>query len=355
MEMNRRNNDIERRSRRLAEGGRGEGPVVYWMSRDQRVGDNWALLSAQQEALIRRKGLLVVFCMIGDYPGAAPPHYRFMLRGLQEVRQKLNRRNIGFTLLEQSPELILPGFLHGIDAHMVIGDFDPLRIKQRWKTRLLSELTVLYFEVDTHNIIPAWTVSAKKEYAAYTIRPKIKRLLESYLTDIPPVKHHPFACAPVSAAVDFDLLVQNVADKTPVLQTRLPAGEDAALQAAISFVHDKLHTYGAARNNPCADGQSGLSPYLHFGQLSPQRLAWLVTGSELPADAKEPFLEELVVRRELSDNFCLYEPAYDRFAGFPTGHAQRSTSIAAMQESMFIPLPNWRPVRPMKASGMPAS
>jgi deoxyribodipyrimidine photo-lyase len=65
------------------------------------------------------------------------------------------------------------------------------------------------------------------------------------------------------------------------------------------------------------DGQSGLSPYLHFGQLSPQRLAWLVARSVLPAEAKDPFLEELIVRRELADNFCLFEPFYDQFAGFP--------------------------------------
>ena len=315
--MNRRNIDIERRSRRLADGRRGDGPVVYWMSRDQRVNDNWALLWAQQEAIIRHKGLVVVFCMIGDYPGATLCHYRFMLKGLQEVQQKLNQANIGFVLLEQSPEQILPGFLRGIDAHALVGDFDPLRIKQRWKARLLSELTVPYSEVDTHNIVPAWTASAKKEYGAYTLRPKINRLLESYLTDIPAVMPHPFGGASVPGAFDFNLLVQNVADRTPGEHTWLQAGETAAMRAAVSFVDDKLATYTEARNNPCVDGQSGLSPYLHFGQLSPQRLAWLVARSELPANLKEPFFEELVVRRELSDNFCLYEPDYDSFAGFP--------------------------------------
>ena len=65
------------------------------------------------------------------------------------------------------------------------------------------------------------------------------------------------------------------------------------------------------------NGQSGLSPYLHFGHLSAQRLAWNVVNNELPAKTKEHFLEELIVRRELSDNFCLYEPLYDSFAGFP--------------------------------------
>ena len=89
------------------------------------------------------------------------------------------------------------------------------------------------------------------------------------------------------------------------------------MQAAIYFVNNKLKNYPNDRNNPCLDGQSGLSPYLHFGQLSPQRVAWMVSRSELSAETKEPFLEELVVRRELADNFCLYEPAYDRIDGFP--------------------------------------
>ena len=89
------------------------------------------------------------------------------------------------------------------------------------------------------------------------------------------------------------------------------------MEAATNFLNHKLKDYLKVRNNPCLDGQSGLSPYLHFGQLSPQRLAFMISSSELPADTKETFLEELVVRRELSDNFCYYEPAYDRFEGFP--------------------------------------
>jgi deoxyribodipyrimidine photo-lyase len=77
--MNRRNIDIEKRIRLLSEGKRGEGPVVYWMSRDQRVFDNWALLWAQQEALVRRKGLLVVFCVTPDYPGVTRSMKRNMI------------------------------------------------------------------------------------------------------------------------------------------------------------------------------------------------------------------------------------------------------------------------------------
>lgn len=315
--MNRRNIDIERRGRRLKEGRRGEGPVVYWMSRDQRIADNWALLWAQQEALVRRKGLVVVFCLITDYPGATRPHYRFMIEGLLELPEKLRPLNIGFRLLEQSPEEILPGFLQQLDAHALVSDFDPLRIKQQWKKQLGGNLPMPFYEVDTHNIIPAWTISQKKEYAAYTLRPKVNRLLADYLSDIPAVQYHPFEHHTDPVAVNAGNFIENVRKQSSTGSYRLQPGETAAERASRNFLYNKLQNYSSSRNNPCLDGQSGLSPYLHFGQLSPQRLAWMVTQSELPVEIKEPYLEELVVRRELSDNFCYYEPAYDRFAGFP--------------------------------------
>ncbi len=315
--MNRRNIDIERRSRRLKQGRRGAGPVVYWMSRDQRIADNWALLWAQQEALVRRKGVLVVFCLIADYPGATRPHYQFMLEGLEELPEKLRLLNIGFRLLEQSPVDILPDFLRQIDAHALVCDFDPLRIKQQWKKQLGGSLPMPFYEVDTHNIIPAWTVSPKKEYAAYTLRPKINRLLADYLSDIPAVQYHPYGHHTDSSAVNAGKCMEKLMKQSPKGACRLPPGETAAKSAAENFLHDKLRDYASSRNNPCVDGQSGLSPYLHFGQLSPQRLAWLVSQAELSVDVKEPYLEELVVRRELSDNYCYYEPTYDSFAGFP--------------------------------------
>ena len=309
--------------------------MVYWMSRDQRVGDNWALLWAQQEAIIRRKPVLVVFCLTPAYPGATLVHYRFMLEGLRQIPEKLTRCNIGFTLLRESPELALPGFLHEIDAHALVGDFNPLRIKQQWQTRLIAELSLPFFEVDTHNIIPAWTVSAKKEYAAYTLRPKINRLIDRFLTDIPELKRHPIPCSLPASRLDAEQLAQSIVDQTPGAHNDLSTGEAAALQAAEVFVAKKLIHYGESRNNPCLTGQSGLSPYLHFGQLSPQRLAWLVSKAALPTEAKGVFLEELVVRRELSDNFCLYEPSYDSLAGLPDW-AQTTLEIHRRDQREYV-------------------
>ena len=76
------------------------------------------------------------------------------------------------------------------------------------------------------------------------------------------------------------------------------------------------------------NGQSGLSPYLHFGQIAAQRVALEVMGSASPTDARKAFLEELIVRRELSDNFCFYNPLYDRLDGFPAWARPPWTGIA---------------------------
>jgi deoxyribodipyrimidine photo-lyase len=313
--MNKRNSDIDRRGRELSKGKRGDGPVVYWLSRDQRVGDNWALLWAQQEAIIRQKSLHVVFCLIPDYPGANLRHYHFMLDGLTELARKLAHHQIGFEILEGSPVERLPQYLIKHDAHALVCDFDPLKIKRLWKKQLIKSLSMPIYEVDTHNIIPAWEVSDKKEYAAYTIRPKVKRLLADYLTDIPALEHHPIL--PVtSSPANIKRLAEQVSDKSVSPLSWLQAGENAATMAMKRALKERLPNYAADRNNPCAQGQSGLSPYLHFGHLSPQRLAFVVSHSELAIEVKEDFLEELVVRRELADNFCFYEPAYDHISGF---------------------------------------
>jgi len=311
--MLKRDQDRDRRSRLLAAGERGAGPVVYWMSRDQRVSDNWALLWAQQEAIIREKALAVVFCLDPDYPGTDFRHRWFMLKGLGEVKKRLGEYNICFRLLEGKAIETLPGFLHEHDAHLIAGDFDPLRGALKRKNALAGTISIPFVEIDSHNIIPVWTASEKKEYGAYTIRPKINRLREDYLTDIPTLVHHPYGGS-ARLAAESVVRARPVSDSS---SSWLSPGEYAATQAMVNGLQNRLPRYSDDRNNPCLPGQSNLSPYLHFGHLSPQRLAWMVLHSELAGEVKKDFLEELIVRRELADNYCFYEPDYDRFNGFP--------------------------------------
>lgn len=315
--MDRKDPALVRRGRVIATGRPGNGPVVYWMSRDQRVRDNWALLFAQQEALARDTGLVVVFCLVTDYPGAEVRSYHFLLAGLAEVQRHLAELNIGLVLLTGEPGETLPPWLESIDAHLLVSDFDPLRVKRHWQRQVKDAITMGYYEVDAHNVIPAWIASPKKEYSAATFRPAYRRLLGDYLGDIPAPLVHPQA-PPAVAPIDVARLLARIGNRRAQPVSWLEPGETAARRAMAAALRDRLPSYAARRNDPLLSGQSGLSPYLHFGHLSPQRLAWETTRAPLPEPDRSAFLEEVLVRRELSDNFCLYEPDYDRFSGFPS-------------------------------------
>jgi deoxyribodipyrimidine photo-lyase len=294
------------------------GMVIYRMSRDQRVGDNWALLFAQKLAESTGRSFAVVFTLMPSYPGANLRHFDFMLHGLETVEQKLQSLKIPFcVLLSDDVSVALNKFIGQNNVTAVVSDFDPLRHKQDWIKAINNINKVSHYEVDAHNIVPCWKASPKTEFGAYTLRPKIKRLLPEFLTGFPtlqPQQQTPRITGnypPVREAYASAIFDSSV----PAVNTPVP-GEEAALNALRDFISNKLEDYAVNRNNPCINGQSGLSPYLHFGQLSAQRVAWEV--SLLPdSPDKDALLEELIVRRELADNFCFYNPHYDSPEGFP--------------------------------------
>jgi len=115
-----------------------------------------------------------------------------MLKGLQEVEKVVTARNIPFFLLTGSPEKEIPAFVKHYDVSQLVTDFDPLRIKRAWKKKVGEKITIPFCEVDAHNIVPCWIASGKQEYGAYTLRPKLRRLLPEFLTPFPKVKIHPY-------------------------------------------------------------------------------------------------------------------------------------------------------------------
>ena len=308
-----------KRVRMLQDGVSKQGPVVYWMSRDQRVHENWALLFAQQLALRERVPLIAVFCLVSDFLYATIRHYGFMLRGLEETMQNLSEKNIPLTVIQGQPGKALPQFLKLHKAGVLVTDFDPLRIKRAWKSEVAAVISVPFFEVDAHNIVPCWHTSSKQEYGAYTIRPKILRALPEFLTSFPKLRRHPFqrSSAPpemhivkLLATLDIDRSVNEVGWIHP--------GEQQAMKVLRRFLRHGLAAYAEARNDPNRNGQSDLSPYLHFGQISAQRIALEVMKAKVSKQSKDAFLEELLVRKELSDNYCFYNSCYDSFEGLPS-------------------------------------
>jgi deoxyribodipyrimidine photo-lyase len=293
------------------------GPVVYWMQRDQRAIDNWALYYAQERANAMHQPLLVIFCLAPGFLGAAIRQYGFMLKGLAAASRRLHRYNIPFTLLQGLPQDVIPRFIIENEAGMLITDFNPLRISMDWKKKLTERVDIPFHEVDAHNIIPCRYLSDKSEYAAFTLRKKVERLLPEFLTEFPTLHRQPhFSDNVETIGTDWAELLKSLhVDREVAEVDWLLPGETAASEALMDFLGNRLDRYATDRNFPDKKGQSELSPYLHFGHLSAQRLAFEVQHGDADAESRKAFLEELIVRRELADNFCLHNPNYDRFSG----------------------------------------
>jgi deoxyribodipyrimidine photo-lyase len=307
------------RVRLLKSGKKAKGPVVYWISRDQRARDNWALIFAEQAARKQKAPLLVVFCLVPQFLFAGRRQYEFMLRGLEELAGRFAEIGIPFHLLAGDPTEKIPEFIGACRAGLLVTDFDPLRIKRQWKQAVSQRIAIPFYEVDAHNIVPCWVASPKQEFSARTLRIKYGRILEDFLDEFP--KPERFSNSPdiEKAAIDWSGLRHVIqADPDIPVVHGVKSGEAAARDHLNRFLMHKLPNYSRDRNDPTRDGQSGLSAYLHFGQMSAQRVALAVRKTQAPPEAKAAFLEELIIRRELSDNFCFYNPDYDTVKAFPS-------------------------------------
>lgn len=291
-----------------------KGPVVYWMQRDQRVADNWALLYAREKAEALNQPLVVVFCLASQFINASAPHFSFMKAGLVELEQELRRKNIPFFLLQGSADQVLPAFLQSNHAGALITDFNPLKVVVEWKRKVIKEVQIPVFEVDAHNVLPCREISPKAEFSAMHLRNRINRRLYEFLTDFPELR-------PASPEnLQHGWVSIHVADVRTFKRNESVFGYQCGAGAARGhlerFLRTGIESYDTSRNDPNLNGQSGLSPYLHFGQISAQRVALDVQKRGGAQQAREAFLEELIVRRELADNFCHYNADYDTTAGF---------------------------------------
>ncbi|HPT19172.1 MAG TPA: deoxyribodipyrimidine photo-lyase [Methanothrix sp.] len=313
------------RVRTLLDAAGKKGPVIYWMSRDQRVHDNWALLYAQELAKSRNAPMAVAFCLAPRFLDARAPQYHFMLDGLRELESSLLALNIPFLMLSGDPGREVARLAGECGAGALVTDFSPLRQGRQWRSRAAKELAgsgnhIPFYEVDAHNILPCWNASPKQEWAAYSFRPKVRRLLPAFLEEFPLPAKMPessllaFDFDPAGGGPDEESITKITGTQSAPLAALPPCGEHAATSVLKDFLISGLAGYATRRNDPNLDGQSGLSPYLHFGQISAQRIALEALKSEIDAGA---FLEELIVRRELAENFCFYNAGYDEVGAYP--------------------------------------
>lgn len=289
--------------------------VLYWMQSAQRAAGNPALEYAVGQADMRDLPVLVYFGLTERYPEANLRHYTFLMEGLQEVRRALDERGIGFTVRLGSPPEGAVAL--AADAALVTMDRGYLKHQQDWYRHVVRHARCPVVQVEGNVVVPVESAYPREAYSAAVLRPAILDHLAHFLK---PLQER----APQVAARELleedrpdlpALLGRTDIDRTVSPVEGFRGGTKEGMRMLQAFIDTRLPTYAERRNDPATDCASELSPYLHFGQVSPVELARRVRAAGGPGAAE--FLEQLVVRRELAMNYAHYNPAYDTVNGLP--------------------------------------
>lgn len=248
-----------------------DGEIIYLCERELRAKDNFALQFALQKSRELNLPLKIIHPKI-NYK--YQPKQKFINNQITQAERLFKQIGLDFEIIEKSSVEVIKI----LKPALIIFDFNPIL-----KRNYLKNVDFKIYEVDGHNIIPARFVSDKQEYSAVTMRRKIYYNISPFLTE-------------------FDNLTTEKVEADYVLE---------------DFIKDKLSYYAEYKNDISKNVLSGLSKYLNLGFISSQRIALEVIKSTVDDINKETFLEELIIRKELADNFCLYAKNFKDFSGVP--------------------------------------
>jgi deoxyribodipyrimidine photo-lyase len=243
-----------------------------------------------------------------------------MLEGLRDVQEALERRGIKMVVRKGSPDEV--AIDAGKVASLVVTDRAYMLPQKKWREMVAGDAGCLLTQVESDVVVPVEFASDKQEYAARTLRPRIQEYLDDFLVGLTPTKISKQSLNMKAEGIDLSD-IEKVLDgmdldrSVGALSHLYRGGASEAKKVFRSFLKNRFDAYTGHRNQPQTDDVSHMSKYLHFGQISP---IWLALEARKASTKKvniEAFVEELVVRRELSMNFVLYSPDYDSYSNLP--------------------------------------
>ena len=296
--------------------------VLYWVQKSSRAEWNHAFEYAVRLSKELDCAVIAAFGLMSDYPEANARHYTFLLQGLRQAAEGFKQRDTRFVLRFGKPAEVALELAK--EAVAVVCDRGYLRHERAWREQVADAAECTVVQVETDVIVPVETASDKQEYAARTIRKKLMSCYEDYLQE-------PARREPGKSSLRYGIGGESLDDIPGIIAARdiddsvppvdwIEGGTPAARKRFEAFLDDQLSHYDTDRNQPHKDSVSFMSPYLHFGQISP---CWLLSKlRKHSGENADSYLEELLVRRELAVNFCFYNEEYDSFNCLPDWAAE---------------------------------
>jgi deoxyribodipyrimidine photo-lyase len=295
--------------------------VIYWMSQSHRANFNHSLEFAIELSNAYRKPLLVYFPITDRYKYSNARYYKFMLDGILEAKKSIEERGIKF-VIEKVDDIKQRVVEISRDAFALITDKAYLKFYRRLNQYVADKLDIPVYEVESDVCVPVEIASDRLEPYAFGLRKKIYSIIDAFIVELKPreVKIK-------SVSLDFGIGELTLRDSLEILNilnidksvslSPFVGGYTQARKYLEDFIERKLHKYKDFRSHPELDYQSNLSPYLHFGQISPIEVVLEVLSKYGKDENVDSFFNELIVWRELARNFCYYNPNYNHYEGIP--------------------------------------
>jgi deoxyribodipyrimidine photo-lyase len=300
--------------------------VVYWCQANRRAQANHALTYAARLADERGLPLLVYEALTYRYHLANDRLHTFVLEGVPEMAAGVREKGAGYCFYLHRGPKDPNDTLYRIarDAAAIVTDDFPTFLTRKHNESVAAKIGIPYFQVDASCIVPMRKIE-KKQYAAYTIRPRIHRMLPDYLGAVPDwnLDHHwSLPQSDFHTEVDFDTIPSLVAsceiDHTVPPSLSYRGDRTSALRHLARFLEERLSKYEGQRNEPSKHATSNLSPYLHYGRIGAHEVALAAQAAgKQKGVSTEGFLEELVVRRELAFNHALFAERPESLKNLP--------------------------------------
>ncbi len=312
--------------------------VLYWMQASQRARHNPALEYAARQANDLQKPLLVFFGLTGSFPEANLRHYAFMLDGLRETHAALHRRGIQLVLRNVSPDEGAAELSR--DAVLTVVDRGYLKIQNQWRARFADRAACPVVQVESDVVVPVDTASPHEEFSAATFRPKVSKHIDTFVVPLKTtrlkrdslgMRFDSLACTKRDSILDA-LDIDRSVKASPLMR----GGTAQAEKHLSAFIDTQLEEYADRARDPSHPCRSLLGAYLHFGQISPVFIALSIKKSGKKGAAA--YLEELIVRRELSMNFAHYNRSYDSYECLPAWALQTLDGHARDTREPIYPL-----------------